>query len=287
VLLPMYAFFFLLHFNTMVRAIHEHLPDRYRATIERVVTTIDRSIANFFRGRLIICLLVGTLTAIGWTIVRVPYPLPLGAMAGILTLVPFMSVLALPPAMILAYASAVDTAERPCGRDGRRDRRFPQDLQRVRKTDRRRSGENWRLREQGIDHTASSPRCQSRAPDRDARGSPAIRAGARVREPACHHCRAERGHDDQAPALPRPSPTRRGSDIAVPRLEAVMPGRSMTTTALPCGVLRTMPDSRSALAISPPWRFEPLAGNGPAVSSGITGQLAGGAQTALGAQSSG
>lgn len=106
VLLPMYTFFFLLHFNTVIRAIREHLPDRYRDTIVRIVTTIDRSIANFFRGRLIVCCIVGATIAVGWTIVGVPYPLPLGALAGLLNLIPFMSILALPPALILAYSRA-------------------------------------------------------------------------------------------------------------------------------------------------------------------------------------
>src|SRR5262249_31479729 len=106
VLMPMYTFFFLLHFNGVVRTIRDHLPEHYRDTIVRVATTIDRSMANFFRGRLMICALVGALLAIGWTIVRVPSSLPLGALAGVLNLVPFLSVLALPPALILAYASA-------------------------------------------------------------------------------------------------------------------------------------------------------------------------------------
>lgn len=103
VLLPLYTFFFLLRFNDIVRAVRDHLPAAYRPAIVRVVTTIDTAIASFFRGRLIVCLAVGTLTGIGWTVVGVPYPLPLGALAGTLNLVPFLSVLALPPALLLTY----------------------------------------------------------------------------------------------------------------------------------------------------------------------------------------
>jgi predicted PurR-regulated permease PerM len=111
VLLPMYTFFFLLNFDAIVRAVRDHLPERYRDTILRIVSTIDRSISNFFRGRLIVCVLVGTCMAIGWTIVGVRYSLPLGAMAGILNLIPFMSILALPPVLILTYAEAVRGGE--------------------------------------------------------------------------------------------------------------------------------------------------------------------------------
>ncbi|GMU80632.1 MAG: hypothetical protein AMXMBFR47_05030 [Planctomycetota bacterium] len=107
VLLPMYAFFFLVHFNDIIKTVHDHLPETSRATVVKVASTIDGAIANFFRGRLIVCFCVGGLTSIGWAIVGVDYSLPLGAMAGALTLVPFMSVLSLPPALFFAYMEAM------------------------------------------------------------------------------------------------------------------------------------------------------------------------------------
>ena len=108
VLLPLYTFFFLLRFNEIVQHVRGHLPAAYRPTIVRVVTTIDEAISTFFRGRLLICLAVGTLTGLGWLIVDVPYNLALGALLGMLNLVPFLSVLALPPALLLAYLHATD-----------------------------------------------------------------------------------------------------------------------------------------------------------------------------------
>lgn len=111
VLLPLYTFFFLLEFNGIVQTIHDHLPNDYRPTIVRVVTTIDGAISTFFRGRLLVCLAVGMLTGIGWLCVGVPYNLALGALAGTLNLVPFMSVLALPPALILTYLEANEMGE--------------------------------------------------------------------------------------------------------------------------------------------------------------------------------
>jgi predicted PurR-regulated permease PerM len=107
-LLPLYTFFFLLRFNELVQTVRDHLPSAYRPTVVRIVTTIDAAISTFFRGRLLVCLAVGTLMGVGWWIVEVPYNLALGALAGILNLVPFLSVLALPPALILTYSHAVD-----------------------------------------------------------------------------------------------------------------------------------------------------------------------------------
>lgn len=108
VLLPMYTFFFLLHFDEIAQSIRDHLPAAYRPTIVRVAQTIDTAVANFFRGRLIVCLIVGVLSGAGWMLVSVPYALPIGALAGTLNLIPYCSGLALIPAIILAYLNALD-----------------------------------------------------------------------------------------------------------------------------------------------------------------------------------
>ncbi len=108
VLVPLFTFFFLWRFNDMIAAVRDHLPAHYRDNIIHVVGTIDGAISNFFRGRIIVCAIVGLLTAIGWSLIGVPYALVLGLIAGTLNLVPFMSMLALPPALFFAYIGAAD-----------------------------------------------------------------------------------------------------------------------------------------------------------------------------------
>ena len=110
VLIPMYSFFFLWKYNNIVSTIRDHLPAQWRDSTVYFATTIDRAIANFFRGRLLVCLIVGLLTGLGWTLVGVPYSLPLGALAGVLNLVPFMSLLALPLALVITYLDALQDA---------------------------------------------------------------------------------------------------------------------------------------------------------------------------------
>ncbi len=111
VLIPMYSFFFLWGFNDMLRVIREHLPGAYRDTILRVVQTIDKATADFFRGRLVICAAVGLLTGVGWLIVGVPYSLPLGLLAGVFNLVPLLSIVVLPPALLLSYLDALQAGQ--------------------------------------------------------------------------------------------------------------------------------------------------------------------------------
>ncbi len=104
VLVPLLTFFALWRFNDLVRTVRDHLPAASRATIVHVVSTIDHAVAGFFRGRLIICLIIGLLSALGWSIARVPYGLLLGLLCGVLSLVPFLPLLILPPVLLLAYA---------------------------------------------------------------------------------------------------------------------------------------------------------------------------------------
>jgi len=111
VLVPLYTFFFLWRFNDITSTVRAHLPYRQRDQILHVVTTIDAAMAGFFRGRLIVCLAVGLLTGIGWSLVGVPYSLPLGALTGILNLVPFLAVLALPPALLFTFLGTSQAGE--------------------------------------------------------------------------------------------------------------------------------------------------------------------------------
>lgn len=108
VLLPMYTFYFLWRFNDMVRAVHDHLPAASRDVIVHVVVTIDAALANFFRGRLLVCMLVGTLNGLGWAIVGVPYSVLLGLATGTLNLVPFGSCVALPLALLASWSGSRD-----------------------------------------------------------------------------------------------------------------------------------------------------------------------------------
>lgn len=110
VLVPVFTFYFLWRFNDGVRAVRDHLPLAQRDAIVSAVSTIDAAMANFFRGRLIVCLVVAALTGLGWTAVGVPFGLPLGLAAGVLNLVPFLSLLALPAALLAAYLGAMDAA---------------------------------------------------------------------------------------------------------------------------------------------------------------------------------
>ncbi len=89
-LLPVYTYFLLFELERIHDFVRLHVPKRERDRVTRIGRRVGAVIANFFRGRLLICLLKGLVLAIGLTILQVPYGLLLGVLSGFLSLVPFV-----------------------------------------------------------------------------------------------------------------------------------------------------------------------------------------------------
>ncbi len=102
VLIPVYAFFFALALPRWRSRWPAYVPTASRALWQRVAHRIGASIAGFLRGRVIVCLIVGLITAAGWWALGVRLGVLLGLATGALTLIPLASVLAFVPVAIMA-----------------------------------------------------------------------------------------------------------------------------------------------------------------------------------------
>ncbi|MGA1780337.1 MAG: AI-2E family transporter [Planctomycetota bacterium] len=103
-LCPLYIFYLLLEIDPLVERIRRYLPGRQRPRIERLLGSIDRTMAAFFRGRLTICVLKGLGTSLGLLALGVPFAFPLGLAAGFLALVPYIGIwFAIVPAALLSW----------------------------------------------------------------------------------------------------------------------------------------------------------------------------------------
>jgi predicted PurR-regulated permease PerM len=106
-LVPIYAFFLVLAMPRLRLGLKEYIPAVHRDQVVRIVRDIERVVAAFFRGRLIICSLC-SLTAIGGFLildlsgVTVPYATLFGLAIGLATTVPLAGLLFVIPAMLLA-----------------------------------------------------------------------------------------------------------------------------------------------------------------------------------------
>jgi predicted PurR-regulated permease PerM len=89
-LLPIYTYFLLFELERIHGFVTRYLPRRQRARLVKIGTQIGEVLANFFRGRLLVCLCKGIFLAIGLWIAGVKYALLLGLGTGFLSLIPFV-----------------------------------------------------------------------------------------------------------------------------------------------------------------------------------------------------
>jgi predicted PurR-regulated permease PerM len=93
VVIPIYLFFFLLSKGEPTHKLPENLtflPENARTDIVFLVREFIGIIVSFFRGQLVIGLIMGVLLSIGFSIVGLQYGLMLGLVLGVLNIVPYL-----------------------------------------------------------------------------------------------------------------------------------------------------------------------------------------------------
>ena len=100
-LVPFYFFYFATAYPRVLDFGEDFIPDHNRDRVRHLIREMDRAVAGFVRGRLVISAILGTIFAIGWLIVGVPYSLALGLLIGVFCAVPYLSVIGVPVAVTL------------------------------------------------------------------------------------------------------------------------------------------------------------------------------------------
>lgn len=98
-LIPFYFFFFSLWYPSVDKFGRDLLPTKNRTRTLNLVAKMDRVVAGFVRGRIVICLIMGGLLAAGWWICGVPYAILLGLVVGVFCAVPYLGVIGIPLAV--------------------------------------------------------------------------------------------------------------------------------------------------------------------------------------------
>lgn len=109
-LVAIYVFFFSWHFNSGVEKLRAYVPASRRVRVSTIVARMDGAIGDFFRGRLVIAIIMGVLLSAGWFFTGVPYWFFLGMLTGLLNIIPYLSVLSWPVAILLKYVDTLTNA---------------------------------------------------------------------------------------------------------------------------------------------------------------------------------
>lgn len=106
-IIPVYLFFFLLSDADPVKALSGHLPflkEEHRQDVLFLVREFLAIIVAFFRGQLLIGLIMGVLLAAGFSVAGLRFGLALGLLIGLLNIVPYLgSILGLSVVLPLAF----------------------------------------------------------------------------------------------------------------------------------------------------------------------------------------
>lgn len=103
-IIPVFGIYLLSDMNRIKDGAIEYVPPRFRDYVHTRMGQVDTVLGAFARGLVTVCAIMGTIYAIGFTIVGVPMGLLVGLLVGFFNVVPFMSyVLGMPLALLLSW----------------------------------------------------------------------------------------------------------------------------------------------------------------------------------------
>lgn len=109
----LYLVFLLADFGKIKDNWQEYLPASIRSNVVALLHEFEETMSLYFRGQVIIALLVGVLLSIGFLIIGLPLALVIGMLTGILNIAPYLGTLGLVPAVPLAALSSIEAGESP------------------------------------------------------------------------------------------------------------------------------------------------------------------------------
>lgn len=108
IIVLLYLVFLLLDFPEYARTWPTFLPPQYReATVDFLIQFND-AMRRYFRGQSLVALLTGAMFSLGFSIIGLPMAVPFGLFIGLLSMVPYLPVVALVPAMLFAGLRAIE-----------------------------------------------------------------------------------------------------------------------------------------------------------------------------------
>ncbi len=99
------SFYLSIHKNSVERVLRILTPHQYEHRVLKLWNSIKRKVSAWFKGQMILSLIVFIMSYIGLLLLNVPYALLLSLLAGIFGLVPYGIVLATIPALILSFSA--------------------------------------------------------------------------------------------------------------------------------------------------------------------------------------
>jgi len=104
----LYLVFLLFDFQKLQQEWENMIPGMYRRQIVEFVKEFNNAMNQYFRGQAAVASIVGVLFAIGFVLIGLPLGILLGLFIGLLNMVPYLQLIGLVPAFLLALVHALE-----------------------------------------------------------------------------------------------------------------------------------------------------------------------------------
>lgn len=111
IIILLYMFFILLEYERVTDGMIRIIPQKYSPLITEILHDLEVGMNRYFRGQALVSFIVGVLFAIGFSIVGLPMAIFFGLFCGLLTMVPYLKVVAIVPAALLGFLQSVEMGQ--------------------------------------------------------------------------------------------------------------------------------------------------------------------------------
>ncbi|MDZ5470879.1 AI-2E family transporter (plasmid) [Bacillus sp. 31A1R] len=107
-IIPFIAFYMLKDFDVMKKAAWYLTPRKWRHEGILFLRDVDQSLGNYIRGQLLVCVVIGGISALLFWLIGMRYPLLLGLIVGLTNIIPYFGpIIGAIPALIIAATISV------------------------------------------------------------------------------------------------------------------------------------------------------------------------------------
>ena len=107
----LYMFFLMMDYDRYAKIWIDWIPEKHKTFARMFIGDVERYVGGYFRGQFFIALSNCVMFSVGFMLVGFPMPLALGGFIGIISFVPYLQVVGVIPATLLALLRAVDTGD--------------------------------------------------------------------------------------------------------------------------------------------------------------------------------
>ncbi len=107
----LYFLFALLQYDNFFGKWNQVIPRKHQSIVRLVFMDVKHAMSDYFRSQFVVAMIVGVLFSIGFKILGLPMAIILGMFIGLLNMIPYLQIIGLVPASLLAFIHSIETGQ--------------------------------------------------------------------------------------------------------------------------------------------------------------------------------